>query len=109
MPFLRFLLAFFYRFIRKKKKPIRRKIRRKSRKQGLTPFDVLRARVDDLGPLLYHRAGWKDPWLNIIDPIHYPTGAGRGRKAFKIGRRIPKDFATPRRKRKLTWNTSLYP
>lgn len=54
-----------------------------------TPFDVLRARVEDLGPHLYTRASWKDPWLNIIQRDDYPNGAGYVRSTFTIGRSEP--------------------
>lgn len=54
-----------------------------------TPFDVLRERVEDLGPTLYTRASWKDPWLNLIPREEYPIGAGETRSAFTIGRSEP--------------------
>src|SRR5690348_16533661 len=53
------------------------------------PFDVLRARVEDLGPTLYVRASWKDPWLNLIPRDSYPKGAGYVRSAFVVGRSEP--------------------
>lgn len=53
------------------------------------PFDVLRSRVEDLGPTLYVRASWKDPWMNIIPRDKYPVGAGFVRSAFTIGRSEP--------------------
>ncbi len=54
-----------------------------------TPFDVLRARQEDLGPHLYVRASWKDPWLNFIMRDEYPQGAGYVRSSFTIGRSEP--------------------
>lgn len=54
-----------------------------------TPFDVLRLRVEDLGPTLYLRASWKDPWLNLVPRAEYPVGAGLVRSAFTIGRSEP--------------------
>lgn len=55
----------------------------------VTPFDVLRMRVEDLGPQLYLRASYKDPWLNLIPRDVYPEGAGLVRSAFTIGRSEP--------------------
>lgn len=54
-----------------------------------TPFDVMRAKVEDLGEHLYTRASWKDPWLNVIPRDVYPQGAGYVRSAFTIGRSEP--------------------
>lgn len=54
-----------------------------------TPFDVLRARTEDLGPELYVRASWKDLWLNLIPRDSYPKGAGYVRSAFQVGRSEP--------------------
>lgn len=54
-----------------------------------SPFDVLRLRVEDLGPTLYARASWKDPWLSIVPRSEYPVGAGLVRSAFTIGRSEP--------------------
>lgn len=53
------------------------------------PFDVLRLRVEDLGPTLYLRASWKDPWLNVVPRTEWPVGAGLVRSAFTIGRSEP--------------------
>lgn len=53
------------------------------------PFDVLRLRVEDLGPTLYTRASWRDPWLNLIRRDEWPMGAGLVRSAFTIGRSEP--------------------
>lgn len=53
------------------------------------PFDVLRARTEDLGPTLYVRASWKDPYLNLIPRDSYPKGAGYVRSAFIVGRSEP--------------------
>jgi len=53
------------------------------------PFDVLRAKVEDLGPMLLVRASWKDPWLNLIPRETYPKGAGYVRSQFTIGRSEP--------------------
>lgn len=54
-----------------------------------TPFDVLRMKVEDLGPTLYLRASWKDPWLNLVPRDTYSIGAGLVRSAFTIGRSEP--------------------
>lgn len=54
-----------------------------------TPFDVLRLKVEDLGPTLYVRASWQDPWLNLIPRAEWPVGAGLDRSAFTIGRSEP--------------------
>lgn len=54
-----------------------------------TPFDVLRLRVEDLGPTLYTRASWRDPWLNMVMREEWPVGAGLVRSAFTIGRSEP--------------------
>jgi len=53
------------------------------------PFDVLRMRTEDLGPTLYTRASWRDPWLNMIRRDEWPVGAGLVRSAFTIGRSEP--------------------
>jgi len=53
------------------------------------PFDVLRLRVEDLGPTLYVRASWQDPWLNLVPRAEWPPGAGLDRSAFTIGRSEP--------------------
>jgi hypothetical protein len=55
----------------------------------LNPFDVLRMRVEDLGPQLYVRASWQDPWLNLVPRAEWPVGAGLNRSAFTIGRSEP--------------------
>lgn len=54
-----------------------------------TPFDVLRAKVEDLGPTLYVRASWKDPWLGLVPRDVYPKGAGYVRSVFQISRSEP--------------------
>lgn len=54
-----------------------------------TPFDVLRAKTEDLGPTLYVRASWKDPWLNLVPRASYPMGAGYVRSSFTVGRSEP--------------------
>lgn len=54
-----------------------------------SPFDVLRLRVEDLGPTLYTRASWKDPWMNLIPRGDWPMGSGVVRSAFTIGRSEP--------------------
>src|SRR5438477_9835727 len=54
-----------------------------------TLFDVLRARVEDLGPQLHLRASYKEPWLNIVPRDTYPKGAGYVRSSFQIGRSEP--------------------
>lgn len=46
-------------------------------------------KVEDLGPTLYTRASWKDPWLNLTPRESYPVGAGLVRSAFTIGRSEP--------------------
>ena len=53
------------------------------------PFDVLRLRVEDLGPRLYKRATWLDPWLNLIPREEWPVGAGLVRSSFEVGRSEP--------------------
>lgn len=54
-----------------------------------TPFDVLRSKVEDLGPELFRRASWKDIWLNLIPRGKYPKGAGYVRSTFTIQRSEP--------------------
>lgn len=54
-----------------------------------TPFDILRAKTEDLGPTLYVRASWKDPYLNLIPRAEYPKGAGYVRSSFTVGRSEP--------------------
>lgn len=54
-----------------------------------TNFDVLRARTEDLGPALYLRASWQDPWLSMIPKETYPEGAGYERSSFQISRSEP--------------------
>lgn len=54
-----------------------------------SPFAVLRTKTEDLGPTLYTRASWKDPWLNLIPRETWPVGAGVVRSAFTIGRSEP--------------------
>lgn len=54
-----------------------------------TPFDVLRMKTEDLGPTLYLRGSFKDPWLNIVPRDTYPVGAGLVRSAFTVGRSEP--------------------
>lgn len=46
-------------------------------------------KVEDLGPTLYTRASWKDPWLNLTPRDTWPVGAGLDRSAFTIGRSEP--------------------
>lgn len=55
----------------------------------LAPFDVLRMKTEDLGPELYTRASWRDPWLNLVPRGEWPMGAGLDRSAFTIGRSEP--------------------
>jgi hypothetical protein len=55
----------------------------------LAPFDVLRMKVEDLGPTLYLRASYKDPWLNLVNRDTWPVGAGLVRSAFTVGRSEP--------------------
>lgn len=45
--------------------------------------------MEDLGPTLYVRASWKDPWLNLMNRDTWPVGAGLDRSAFTIGRSEP--------------------
>ncbi len=54
-----------------------------------TPFDVLRLRSEFLGPQLYLRASYKDPWLNLVPRAEYEVGAGLVKSAFEIGRSEP--------------------
>jgi hypothetical protein len=53
------------------------------------PFDILRAKTEDLGPTLLVRASWKDPWLNLVPRDSYPKGAGYVRSSFTVGRSEP--------------------
>jgi len=53
------------------------------------PFDVLRMKVEDLGPRLYKRATWLDPWLNLVPREEWPVGAGLVRSSFEVGRSEP--------------------
>lgn len=46
-------------------------------------------KAEDLGPKLYTRASWKDPWLNFVPRDTYPVGAGLVRSSFTIGRSEP--------------------
>lgn len=46
-------------------------------------------KAEDLGPTLYVRASWKDPWLNLINRESWPVGAGLVRSAFTVGRSEP--------------------
>jgi len=46
-------------------------------------------RTEDLGPTLYTRASWRDPWLNMVRRDEWPVGAGLVRSAFTIGRSEP--------------------
>ena len=52
-------------------------------------FDILRAKVEDLGPELYQRATYRSIWQTIVPRGEYPQGAGYVRSAFKIGRSEP--------------------
>src|SRR5678816_3554383 len=54
-----------------------------------TPFDVLRAKTEDLGETLLVRASWKDPYLNLVPRASYPKGAGYVRSSFTVGRSEP--------------------
>jgi hypothetical protein len=53
------------------------------------PFDILRAKTEDLGPTLLVRASWKDIWLNLIPRDSYPKGTGYVRSSFTVGRSEP--------------------
>jgi hypothetical protein len=53
------------------------------------PFDVLRMRAEDLGPRLYTRAAYRDPWLNLIPRDEWPPGAGLVRSGFEVARSEP--------------------
>lgn len=46
-------------------------------------------KVEDLGPMLYVRASWRDAWLNLVMRETWPMGAGVVRSAFTIGRSEP--------------------
>ena len=46
-------------------------------------------RVEYLGPQLYTRAVWLDPWLNLIPRKEWPVGAGLTQSTFEIGRSEP--------------------
>lgn len=46
-------------------------------------------RAEDLGPRLYVRAAYMDPWLNLIPRDEWPVGAGLVRSAFEIVRSEP--------------------
>jgi len=52
-------------------------------------FDTLRAKTEDLGPALYLRGSWQDPWLSMIPKEEYPEGAGYVRSSFQISRSEP--------------------
>lgn len=52
-------------------------------------FDVLRAKTEDLSPVLHHRASWRDVWLNLIPRDNYPQGAGYVRSSFHVARSEP--------------------
>lgn len=39
--------------------------------------------------MLYTRASWRDPWLNMVRREEWPVGAGLVRSAFAIGRSEP--------------------
>lgn len=54
-----------------------------------TPFDVLRAKTEDLSTELYYRASWEDIWFNLIPRGDYPNGAGYQRSAFTMQRSEP--------------------
>ena len=54
-----------------------------------TPFDALRMKTEDLGPRLYKRATWLDPWLNLVPKTEWPIGAGLVRSSFEVGRSEP--------------------
>lgn len=54
-----------------------------------SPFDALRLRVEYLGPKLYQRATWLDPWMNLIPRAEWPVGAGLVQSTFEIGRSEP--------------------
>ena len=54
------------------------------------PWDVLRMKQEELGTILYRRAAYKDPWLNLIQsPSEYGVGAGLNKSTFTIGRSEP--------------------
>lgn len=53
------------------------------------PFDVLRMRVEDLGPQLYLRASHRTMEVAMTPRSEYPHGAGMSRTAFTIGRSEP--------------------
>jgi len=53
------------------------------------PFDTLRMRTEFLGPQLYNRAVWLDPWLNLIKRSEWPVGAGLVQSSFEVGRSEP--------------------
>jgi hypothetical protein len=52
-------------------------------------FDVLRSKVEDLGPELYQRATWRDIWSALIPRGEWPKGRGYVASNFKIGRSEP--------------------
>lgn len=54
-----------------------------------SPFDALRMRVEYLGPRLYQRATWLDPWMNLIPRAEWPVGAGLVQSSFEVGRSEP--------------------
>lgn len=46
-------------------------------------------RTEFLGPTLYVRGSWKDPWLNLVPRGEWEVGAGLVKSAFTIGRSEP--------------------
>lgn len=54
-----------------------------------TPFDVLRARTEDLSPFLHARAAYREIWMNIVPRASYPVGAGYVRSSFTVARSAP--------------------
>lgn len=46
-------------------------------------------RAEFLGPTLYQRASYKDPWLSLIPRAEYEVGAGLVKSSFEVGRSEP--------------------
>jgi hypothetical protein len=52
-------------------------------------FNILRTREEDLGPTLYVRAAYQDPWLSLIPRDEWPVGTGLVRSTFEVPRSEP--------------------
>lgn len=52
-------------------------------------FDNLAVPSEDLSEVLYVRAAYKDPWLNVIPRGEFPQGIGYERTVFEVGQSEP--------------------